>query len=193
MVLLARGIQTARIRHGDKGSLCRRMSNALTDESETLSLSSSLYSLAHFCSITLPLHLFSISFSPSLSLLSLSCRGLSVHLFQPPTPPHPPLSSYPSPSFSSCQMFFHSPFQSPSLHFLSFYSLAIFACFYKVLHYRCNDSEFKKKKTNGFHFTTLYILHNTTYSIHYATHCTATLLGCRKYYNEIKKNKCMKK
>ncbi len=62
MVLVASGIQTARIRHGDKGCLCRRMSNALTDESETLlSLSSSLYSLAHFPSIAL----FSLSiYSP---------------------------------------------------------------------------------------------------------------------------------
>lgn len=58
MVWVASGIQTARIRHGDKGSLCRRMSNALTDESETLlSLFLSVFScssLLSFLSIYSP-------------------------------------------------------------------------------------------------------------------------------------------
>lgn len=87
MLLVASSKQTVRIRHADKGSLCRRMSNALTDESETR-LSSSLYSLAHFHSIALfpSLHLFPLSFSLSLSLLSLSFRGCqSVFPLCPPS------------------------------------------------------------------------------------------------------------
>lgn len=121
MVLVASSIQTARIRHGDKGSPCRRMSNALTDESEILSVFSCSFSLWR---ALLSLHLFPTSFSPSLSLLSLSFRGCqSVFSITPPS-----LSSYSPPSFSSCQMFFCSPFQSISLFPFSFYSLAIFVC-----------------------------------------------------------------
>lgn len=85
MVLVASSVQTARIRHGDKGSLCRRMSNALTDESETL--------------LSLFLSVFSFSFSLYRSLLSLS-------IYSPPhsvSPPHSYLylSEAVSPSFPS--------------------------------------------------------------------------------------------
>lgn len=92
-----------------------------------ITLSSSLYFLAHFHSIALfSLSIYSLPHSvpPSLSLLSLSFRGCqSVFSLSPPS-----LSSYSPPSFSSCQMFFHSPFQSISLFPVSFYSLAIFVC-----------------------------------------------------------------
>ena len=56
MVLVASGIQTVRIRHGDKASLCRRMSNALTDESKTR--------------LSLPLCIFLLIFTLLLSSLS---------------------------------------------------------------------------------------------------------------------------
>lgn len=69
MVLLGRRVQTARIRHGDKGSLCRRMSNALTDESETPSLS---LSLSVFSRLIFALSLFtplSLSICPPRALV----------------------------------------------------------------------------------------------------------------------------
>lgn len=130
MVWVASGIQTARIRHGDKGSLCRWMSNALTDESETR-LSLSLYSLAHLALFFL--HLFPTSFSPSLSLLSLSFRGCkSIVSLYPPFP-----SGYCLPSFPFCQMFFHSTFK-PIFIFLSLFtqllssSVSIHVCTYSI-------------------------------------------------------------
>lgn len=90
MVWVASGIQTARIRHGDKGSLCRRMSNALTDESETLlSLFLSVFSCSSLLSF---LSIYSPPRSAFPLLLSLSFRGchsifsLSALLLPPVTP-----------------------------------------------------------------------------------------------------------
>lgn len=102
MVLLARSTQTVKIRHSDKGSLCCRMSNALTDESEALPHPPHVLLLIFLLSLsTLSpfIHLFHISLSPSPSLLSLSFRGCqSIRL-----------SLWLSFSFSSCHMFFCSP------------------------------------------------------------------------------------
>lgn len=124
MVLLARSTQTVKIRHSDKGSLCCRMSNALTDESEALPHHHPPHVLLLIFLLSLStlspfIHLFHISLSPSPSLLSLSFRGCQSIC----------LSSYPSP-FSSCHMFFCSPFQSSLSQFpVAFYSLAVTVTF----------------------------------------------------------------
>ena len=130
MLLVASGRETVRIRHGDKGSLCHRMSNALTDESETL--------------LSLFLSVFSCSFSLYRSLLSSS-----IHSTPHSTPPSHtylylseavslpftlPLLLSLAILFSSCQMFFRSPFQTISLFPVSIYSLATVVCLFLLMY-----------------------------------------------------------
>lgn len=111
MVLVASSIQTARIRHGDKASLCRRMSNALTDESKTR--------------LSLPLCIFLLIFTLLLSSLSTFIPYL-IHSFSP-SHSYLYLSEAVSPSFLSPLLLFPAVKCSFTLHFsLSLYFLSHF-------------------------------------------------------------------
>lgn len=90
--VVASGMQTARIRHGDKGSLCRRMSNALTDESET-PLSPSPLSLFP---LWLLLLIFTLSLSSPSSFIPHLIQSLPLAPISISLRPSVPFSHHPS-------------------------------------------------------------------------------------------------
>lgn len=144
MVLLGRCVQTARICHGDKGSLCRRMSNALTDESETPSLSLSLpLSLSVFSRLIFALSLLaplSPSINPPALVRPLPLTPISIFQAVGPSSPSALLSLVITLLLFLVVRCYSAPPVSlplpPSLLSLpvSFSPLAIFVCFYQRVH-----------------------------------------------------------